>query len=111
MHRRNALVLMSAAALGAAFPARADEPDIRLLAAGAVAQPFKDLLIDFARESSIKVEVSFGPVGVLQTRIKNGVRPDLAVLSEGAITELEGAGLVAAATRAELGRGTAGKHK
>jgi molybdate transport system substrate-binding protein len=108
MHRRNALVLMSAAALGAAVPARADEPEIRLLAAGAVAQPFKDLLIDFARESSIKVEVSFGPVGVLQTRIKNGVRPDVAVLSEGAIAELEGAGLVAAATRAELGRGTVG---
>lgn len=108
MHRRNALVLMSAAALGAAVPALADEPEIRVLAAGAVAQPFRNLLIDFARENSIKVEISFGPVGVLQTRIKNGDRPDVAVLSESAITELQNAGLVAAATHAELGRGTAG---
>jgi len=108
MHRRNALVLMSAAALGAAIPALADEPEIRVLAAGAVAQPFKDLLIDFARTNDIKVEISFGPVGVLQTRIKNGARPDMAVLSESAIAELEGAGLVAAAPRAELGRGTVG---
>ena len=35
MHRRNALVLMSAAALGAAVPALGDEPEIRVLAAGA----------------------------------------------------------------------------
>jgi molybdate transport system substrate-binding protein len=93
MHRRNALVLMSAAALGVAVPALGDEPEIRVLAAGAVAQPFRNLLIDFARA---------------QTRINNGDRPDGAVLSESAITELQDAGLVAAATRAELGRGTAG---
>ena len=37
-----------------------------------VVEAFKVLLIDFARESGNKVEVSFGPVGALQTRLKNG---------------------------------------
>jgi molybdate transport system substrate-binding protein len=108
MHRRDALVLMSAAALGAAVPALADDPEVRVLAAGAVAQAFKHLLVDFARESNIKAEVMFGPVGALQTRLKSGDRPDVVVLSGAAIAELEAAGALVPGSRSELGRGTAG---
>ena len=108
MRRRLALVMLTAVAMAGAAPARADEPEVRVLAAGAVAPAFKELLIDFARESNVKVEVNFGPVGVLQTRLKNGDRPDVVVLSDAAMTELESAGTVAPGTRAELGRGTAG---
>ncbi len=108
MRRRFALVILTAVAMAGAAPAKADEPEVRVLAAGAVAPAFKELLIDFARESNVKVEVSFGPVGVLQTRLKNGDRPDVVVLSDAAMTELESAGTIAPGTRAELGRGTAG---
>ena len=103
-----ALVMLTAVAMAAASPAKADEPEVRVLAAGAVAQPLKELLIDFARESNVKVEVSFGPVGLLQARLKSGDRPDVVVLSVAAMSELENAGTVVPGTRAELGRGTAG---
>lgn len=108
MRRRLAFALLTVAAFGVSAPAVADDPEVRVLAAGAVAQPFKELLIDFARENDIKVEVSFGPVGQLQTRLKNGDRPDVVVLSDAAIAELEGNGTVMPASRAELGRGAAG---
>lgn len=108
MRRSPAIAILAAVALMAAGAAKADDAEVRVLAAGAVAQAFKELLIDFARESNIKVEVSFGPVGALQTRVKNGDRPDVVVLSEAAINELETAGTVIPDSRAELGRGTAG---
>jgi molybdate transport system substrate-binding protein len=102
------LAFVAAFALVANSTARADEPEVRVLAAGAVAQAFKELLLDFARESNTKVEVTFGPVGALQTRLKNGDRPDMVVLSEAAIAELEAAVTLAPGSRAELSRGTAG---
>jgi molybdate transport system substrate-binding protein len=106
---RRFLVFALLIAVGvAAIPARADDPEIRVLAAGAVAQPFKFLLIDFARETNIKVEISFGPVGVLQNQLKKGDRPDMVVLSDNAIAELENSAVVVSGTRTELGRGTAG---
>ncbi len=105
---RRPLVILTAIALMASSAAKAEEPEVRVLAAGAVAQAFKELLLDFARESSIKVEVTFGPVGALQTRLKNGDKPDMVVLSDGAITELESNGTLVPGSRAELGRGTVG---
>ena len=50
MRRRLALVILTAVAMAGATPAKADEPEVRVLAAGAVAPAFKELLIDFARD-------------------------------------------------------------
>jgi molybdate transport system substrate-binding protein len=108
MPRHPVITILAAVALMAASAAKADEPEVRVLAAGAVAQAFKDLLVDFARENGTKVEVTFGPVGALQMRLKNGDKPDVVVLSEAAIAELETAGTLVPGSRAELGRGTAG---
>ena len=81
---------------------------MHVLAAGSVAAAFKILLIDFARETGTKVEVSFGPVGALQARLKKGESPDVIVLTAAGMEELEKAGSLVAGSRAELGRGTAG---
>ena len=66
-----------------------------MLAAGSVAAAFKVLLIDFARETGNKVEVSFGPVGALQARLKKGESPDVIVLTAAAMEEMEKAGSLA----------------
>ncbi len=102
------VAILTAVAFGTGSAAVADEAELRVLAAGSVAAAFKILLIDFARETGNKVEVSFGPVGALQARLKKGENADVIVLSAAAMEELEKAGSLATGSRAELGRGTAG---
>ena len=102
------VAILTAVALGTGSAAVAEEAELRVLAAGSVAAAFKILLIDFARETGNKVEVSFGPVGALQARLKKGENADVIVLSAAAMEELEKAGSLTTGSRAELGRGTAG---
>jgi molybdate transport system substrate-binding protein len=105
MRRRLAFAILAALAPTAAY---ANEVVLNVLAAGSVAESFKTLLIDYARESGNKIEVAFGPVGALQARLKNGEKPDVIVLTAAAMEELEKAGALVAGSRAELGRGVAG---
>ncbi len=108
MRRLCTVAILTAVTFGARSAAIAEETELHVLAAGSVAAAFKILLIDFARETGTKVEVSFGPVGALQARLKKGESPDVIVLTAAAMEELEKAGSLAAGSRAELGRGTAG---
>jgi molybdate transport system substrate-binding protein len=107
MRRLFIAAIATAVILGAGSVATAEETELHVLAAGSVATAFKVLLIDFARETGIKVEVSFGPVGSLQARLKMGESPDVIVLTAAAMHEMEKAGSLLAGSRAELGRGTA----
>jgi molybdate transport system substrate-binding protein len=108
MRRLCTAAILTALTLAGGSVAIAEEAELHVLAAGSVAAAFKILLIDFARETGNKVEVSFGPVGALQARLKKGESPDVIVLTAAAMEEMEKAGSLAAGSRAELGRGTAG---
>ena len=108
MRRLCTAAILTALTLAGSSAAIAQEAELRVLAAGSVAAAFKILLIDFARETGNKVEVSFGPVSPLQARLKKGENADVIVLSATAMEELEQAGSLATGSPAELGRGTAG---
>jgi molybdate transport system substrate-binding protein len=92
----------------AAVAGSAGAADIKVLAAGAVEEPFRHLAADFAKESGNKVEASYGSVGAMQAKLKAGEKPDVIVLSVAAMDELDKAGTLVSASRAELGRAVAG---
>jgi molybdate transport system substrate-binding protein len=105
---RRAIVAMLAAVPVALAVANTQAADLKVLAAGSVQEAFKELVPAFTRESGHKVETSFGPVGALQTRLKNGETADVIVLSAAAMEEMKKAGSLAAGSSAELGRAAAG---
>jgi molybdate transport system substrate-binding protein len=107
MHSRFALAVLTAVPL--AFAAgQAQAADLKVLAAGAVEEPFRHVAADFAKETGNKVEASYGSVGAIQNKLKAGEKPDVIVLSIAAMDEIDKAGSVVSATRAELGRAVAG---
>jgi molybdate transport system substrate-binding protein len=107
MNRRLALSILSLISLALAATG-AGAAELKVLAAGSVQEAFKELVPAFTRESGHKVETSFGPVGALQTRLKNGEAADVIVLSAAALEEMKKAGTLAAGSSAELGRAAAG---
>jgi len=107
VNRRSALAIPAVISLALAA-AGASAAELKGLAAGSVQEAFKDLVPAFTRESGHKVETSFGPVGALQTRLKNGETADVIVLSAAAMEEMKKAGALAAGSSAELGRAAAG---
>jgi molybdate transport system substrate-binding protein len=107
MHRRFALAVLTVIPLSLSTT-YAGAADIKVLAAGAVEEPFRHLMTDFAKETGNKVEASFGSVGAMQGKLKAGEKPDVIVLSSAAMDELDKAGTLVSTTRAELGRAVAG---
>jgi molybdate transport system substrate-binding protein len=82
--------------------------EIKLFSAGAVEGPLEVLIHEFERESGHKVQVTFNTVGAIQSKLKAGEKPDLAIVSGPAIEALAEEGLVDAASRADLGRAETG---
>jgi molybdate transport system substrate-binding protein len=107
MRHRFALALASAVSL-MLVAGQADAADIKVLSARLVEEPLRHLISDFARETGSKVEVSILSIGGIQGRLKSGENPDVIVLPVAAMDEIDKAGLVASASRAELGRAVAG---
>lgn len=107
MSRRLVLAMLVAVPVALAA-ACAHAADLKVLAAGSVQEAFKELVPAFTRESGHKIETSFGPVGALQTRLKNGETADVIVLSAAAMEKMKKAGSLAAGSSAELGRAAAG---
>jgi molybdate transport system substrate-binding protein len=105
MHRRFAFSILAALAF-AASPGSA--ADLKVFGAGAIEQPFHDLIAGFARDTGHKVEAQFGTVGGMQARLKNGEKADVIILSAPAMEELDKAGALVAGSRAEFGRATSG---
>jgi molybdate transport system substrate-binding protein len=82
--------------------------EITVFSAGAVEGPLETLIHEFERESGHKVNVAFNTVGAIQSKLRAGEKPNLAVLSAPAIEALAKEGLLDAASRADLGRAETG---
>src|SRR4051812_12173587 len=82
--------------------------EITVFSAGAVEGPLEGLIHEFERETGHKVQVTFNTVGAIQSKLKAGEKPDLAVLSVPAIEALAKEGTVDAASRSDLGRAQTG---
>ncbi len=105
--RRFTLLMLTAVPLAfAVSPAAA--ADVKVVAAGAVEEPFEKLAANFTHESGNKVNAIFGPVGGMQAKLKGGEKADVIVLSAAAMDTLEKEGALVAGTRAEVGRAVAG---
>lgn len=107
MSRRFALSLLIAIPLALAA-GHAGAADIKVVAAGAVEEPFEKLAADFTRESGNKVNAMFGPVGGMMNKLKGGEKADVIILSTAAMDELDKSSALVAGSRAELGRAVAG---
>lgn len=82
--------------------------DLKVLSARVVQEPFQQLTADFARESGHNVDASYGSPGAIQNKLKAGDKPDVIVLPTAAMDQLDKAGLIVSASRAELGRAVVG---
>ena len=95
-------------ALGIACHGGAQAADIRVLAAAAVEDPFEAVVHAFERDSSDKVNVTFGSVGAVQAKLKAGEKADLVILSTAAVAAAEKDGTVLPGSRAVVGRAEIG---
>lgn len=107
MYRRFALSLLIAIPLALAA-SHAGAAEIKVVAAGAVEEPFEKLAADFTRQSGNKVNAMFGPVGGMMNKLKGGEKADVIILSTAAMDELDKSSALVAGSRAELGRAVAG---
>jgi molybdate transport system substrate-binding protein len=81
---------------------------IKIMSAGAVEGPVRELAPEFTRASGNEVELGFNTVGALKARFIGGERPDVLILSAPAITELEKENRFVAGSRTELGHAVCG---
>jgi molybdate transport system substrate-binding protein len=93
-------ILGTALALGG--PAGAVE--IHVFTAGAVQEAERALAADFAHMTGNKVSFTVGTVGQIQEKLKAKAPADVIVVSAAALTQLEKAGEVRAASAMDLGR-------
>jgi molybdate transport system substrate-binding protein len=106
MPRHLAFAVLTAIPLALAA-GQAIAADVKVLSAAAIQEPFQQLATEFTKETGNKVDATFGPVGGLQNKLKAGEKPDVIILSAAAMDELDKAGSLVAASRAELGRAIA----
>jgi molybdate transport system substrate-binding protein len=81
---------------------------IRVMSAGAVEGPVRELTSAFTRDTGRQVELVFNTVGALKNRFVGGERTDVIILSFPAIEELEKGGRLADGSRTDLGRASCG---
>ena len=99
--------LIALAVLVAAFAARAEAAEIKVLSAGAVKAVIVDVSDAFEKESGHKLTASFGTVGV--TKQKLAAEPaDVVIMTDVAIDEAIGHGAVVAGTRNDIARAGVG---
>jgi molybdate transport system substrate-binding protein len=107
MRHRLAFALLTAVPLAFAAGA-AGAADIKVRSASLVEGPLRHLMADFSRETGDNIEASFPSIGAIQAKLKAGDEPDVIVLPVAAMDEIDKAGWVVSASRAELGRAIAG---
>jgi len=99
--------LIALAVLVAAFAARAEAAEIKVLSAGAVKAVIVDVSDAFEKQSGHKLTASFGTVGV--TKQKLAAEPaDVVIMTDVAIDEAIGHGAVVAGTRNDIARAGVG---
>jgi molybdate transport system substrate-binding protein len=79
---------------------------LKVMSAGAVEGPVRELMPAFMRDSGHEVDLSVNTVGALRDRFLGGEAADVVILSVPAIEALEKSGK--AGGRTDLGRGTCG---
>ena len=82
----------------------AQAAEIVVLAAAAVQEPFEAVAHAFEHDTGNKVAVTFGSVGVIQTKLKAGANADLVILSTALVAAAEKDGSARAGSRAVVGR-------
>jgi len=88
--------------------ASSQSAEIKVLGAGPVEHVFKDIAVAFARDTGHKVEGEFNTVGFIQDKLKKGEKADILILSDKVMEEMEKSGAIAAGSRIEIGRASAG---
>jgi molybdate transport system substrate-binding protein len=94
--------MLNAAALLLAFPACAVAAEIKLLSAGALAQPLSELIPQFERAEGHKIEVVYGTAGAVRAMLEKGEAADLVILPAEGLVEAEKHGWVQPGTRVDL---------
>ena len=77
---------------------------LKVLSAGAVKYVVTDFAPRFARDTGDQVEFTFGTIGGVQERLRNGETADIIIGTAAAIARLEQAGVLVAGSRIDLGR-------
>jgi len=88
--------------------AGAHAAEIAVLAAAAVQEPFEAVVHAFEHDTGNKVAVTFGSVGVIQTKLRAGTNADLVVLTTALAAVAEKDGSARAGSRAVVGRAEIG---
>jgi len=91
--------------LAAAFslsPMTAFATDIKVLAAGALAQPLKEIVPRFEQETGNQVSIVYGNAGSVRSMLDKGDAADVVMLPADALAEAEARGSVQAGTRVDL---------
>jgi molybdate transport system substrate-binding protein len=77
---------------------------LKVLSAGAVKYVLTDFAPRFTRDIGDQVEFTFGTIGGVQKRLGDGETADIIVGTAPAISQMEQSGVIAAGSRADLGR-------
>ena len=82
--------------------------EIHVLCAGAARGSVAPLIEPFQRESGHRIKFDYGTAGQILAKLKEGQRPDVVIVTEPVIADLEQAGTVAAGSATPLGRTSIG---
>ena len=77
---------------------------LKVLSAGAVKYVLTDFAPRFTRDTGDQVEFTFGTIGGVQKRLGDGETADIIMGTAPAISQMEQSGVIAAGSRADLGR-------
>src|SRR3954467_14876880 len=77
---------------------------LKVLSAGAVKYVLTDFAPRFTRDTGDQVEFTFGTIGGVRKRLGDGETADIIMGTAPAISQLEQSGVIAAGSRADLGR-------
>jgi molybdate transport system substrate-binding protein len=92
------------AGLLAAWTSAAGAAEIKVLSAGAMKSLVTELGEAFKQETGHTLSMTFGPVGAQSKQLASGEAADMVVLTDVAIDQLEGQGLVVAGSRVDIAR-------
>jgi len=87
----------------AASPARS-AVHLKVLSAGAVKYVLTDFAPRFIRDTGNRIDFTFGTIGGVHKRLRDGETADIIMGTAPAISQMEQSGVIAAGSRADLGR-------
>ena len=77
---------------------------LKVLSAGAVKYVLTDFAPRFTRDTGDQIDFTFGTIGGVQKRLRDGETADIIMGTAPAISQMEQSGVIAAGSRADLGR-------